>query len=518
MGLGQQFRVRIVQRQIGCIHGNSESNQLVYDHDTVNIQTLSRAGGFSQADAASLATFQGAFAMNDTAEPSRSLTRHRWLWIVAVLIAIMMTYCVWRLSMRSALNTEFEQIRAAGEPVTMQELDAWYPAVPAKENAALIINDAIARMIELTDDQRRILPWYGRPPSPAFDQPLDPSVMDTARQVVADNHIALDGLHAAIRLPAARYPLDLSQGIQPMMEHLSSLRRAVNLLCVEAEVNAARGDGTAACESLLAMNRVARSLDNEPLEISQMVQIAMDMLAVIMTERAVNQTPLDPRSLARLIDALRVDDEAVRFRRALIGERAWMHTEYELSIPELIELLGINYGLSDIKPAELYAHRLIGTMDLDQCVYMTMSRQLIKAADLPLDKRQAEMDRIVKQVGDQNAFITMIARGSDSVASTAFYDSCRLTELRVTRAALAVLLYRQSEGHLPTKLTDVTPKYIDALPGDPFTGAALCYEVRDKGFIVYSVGPDKSDDGGARENSAGVQYEPGSDIVFEVRR
>jgi len=66
--------------------------------------------------------------------------------------------------------------------------------------------------------------------------------------------------------------------------------------------------------------------------------------------------------------------------------------------------------------------------------------------------------------------------------------------LRVT-AALAA--YEAQTGRLPTKLADLlAPKYINALPQDIFSGKPLIYKLKDKGCVIYSVGPNFRDDDG----------------------
>jgi len=41
------------------------------------------------------------------------------------------------------------------------------------------------------------------------------------------------------------------------------------------------------------------------------------------------------------------------------------------------------------------------------------------------------------------------------------------------------------------------PLYLDAVPKDPFDAEYLRYKRLEKGYVVYSIGTDLSDDGGA---------------------
>jgi len=80
--------------------------------------------------------------------------------------------------------------------------------------------------------------------------------------------------------------------------------------------------------------------------------------------------------------------------------------------------------------------------------------------------------------------------------------------LRCCCASLAVERYRLANGALPDSLGDLVPKFLDAVPIDPFDGQPLRYRKLTKGYVVYSVGEDGKDDGGDEKK----------DITFTVER
>jgi hypothetical protein len=69
-------------------------------------------------------------------------------------------------------------------------------------------------------------------------------------------------------------------------------------------------------------------------------------------------------------------------------------------------------------------------------------------------------------------------------------------QLRATAACVAALRYRNDNAKWPETLDALVPKYIDAVPIDPFTGKALVYKVSKDGIMAYSVGPNLVDDEG----------------------
>ena len=75
--------------------------------------------------------------------------------------------------------------------------------------------------------------------------------------------------------------------------------------------------------------------------------------------------------------------------------------------------------------------------------------------------------------------------------------SQRLTQQRdATLVALALTLFHRRHGAWPERLDDLVPDLLPAIPADRFTGQPLRYRVVDGRPLVYSVGPDKLDNGG----------------------
>ena len=80
---------------------------------------------------------------------------------------------------------------------------------------------------------------------------------------------------------------------------------------------------------------------------------------------------------------------------------------------------------------------------------------------------------------------------------------------------LALVMYRYQAGHgrLPSKVDELVPDFIPAVPQDPFDGKPLRMKKTDRGLVLYSIGPDMTDNGGAK-------FEPATktgDITFTVK-
>jgi hypothetical protein len=58
------------------------------------------------------------------------------------------------------------------------------------------------------------------------------------------------------------------------------------------------------------------------------------------------------------------------------------------------------------------------------------------------------------------------------------------------------------------------PDYLKAVPNDPYDGKPLRYKRVADGVLVYSVGPDRQDHGGAGNRAR--PFAQGSDYVFRL--
>lgn len=96
-----------------------------------------------------------------------------------------------------------------------------------------------------------------------------------------------------------------------------------------------------------------------------------------------------------------------------------------------------------------------------------------------------------------------------------------LSLLGVAGVFVACNAYRQAEGRLPDSLASLVPRYMEAIPVDPYDGKPFRYAPA-KG-IVYSVGLDLTDSGGSTKLPERTKrYIPdkhrweAEDVVFEI--
>jgi hypothetical protein len=159
--------------------------------------------------------------------------------------------------------------------------------------------------------------------------------------------------------------------------------------------------------------------------------------------------------------------------------------------------------------------KVLGLHYRDALGYINLMQDSIDAVELPEPKRLAAFDAVQKAVesGRRGGVLTRILW--PALARRLQIDMRWLAHSRATRTALAVERYRLAEGHLPQSLDDLAPAYIETVPGDPFDGRDMKYRALETGFVVYSVGEDLTDEGGA-ERGKGERGPRGKPVPWDV--
>ncbi|MDW8208545.1 MAG: hypothetical protein RMJ43_11980 [Chloroherpetonaceae bacterium] len=62
--------------------------------------------------------------------------------------------------------------------------------------------------------------------------------------------------------------------------------------------------------------------------------------------------------------------------------------------------------------------------------------------------------------------------------------------------ALALRAFKQERGAYPRELQELVPGYLSQVPADPFGAGSLVYRRVGESYRLYSIGPDRQDDGG----------------------
>jgi hypothetical protein len=408
-------------------------------------------------------------------------------------------------------------------------LDKWYTTPPSNQNAATVYQQAVDLFAQPKPGPGRRERGRLRPENNE-QEPIDPirlmlagelplaseslpnEVRQAITEVVTQNTGALKLLHEGAGMSTCRYPIERSQGTV-RLPHLRDLRYGVSLLTLEMLLAAERGDSASAVESAVAGFGVARSLENEPYAISQLVRWRCQMIINKNVERVLGRLDLTPDKIAELESVMIQAENPNGLMRAYVAERCSMleyQMQYLKAMSRSISFWPTWQEVRDRSWRELcdfpveriraYQYGASGVAELDVLAALEIRNAYIQASRLPYPDRINAVRAISEQekhyTDGGSSFMYMPA----SVMITINQARC-VSQLRAARGALVLERTRLAEGKLPDQVETI-------LPTDPFTGRSLKFKKVANGYVVYGVGADGVDDGGDEKK----------DITFRVLR
>jgi hypothetical protein len=329
---------------------------------------------------------------------------------------------------------------------------------------------------------------------------------------------ATDLLREAAAKPAYRFDRDYER---PNFEwtlttpHAWAMRDAARLLRLEAQARCAHGDIRGAMDDIAAIRAMSRHLATDPILSSRAIAQGICAIARATLESRLAHFSPSAEDLASVpfapgfsfCDGYR---QALRIEEA-VGLAAFVHLEE--SEQDKVRITG-----DEPLPVMLFAKpswRLVlstqrmfyRVYDLDD--YRAMMRKAQEAGRAPYRVALDQWYDYGVMVDDHRhgpvtgLFMPAAHRVAQGDAKAEATD--RLVDL-----ALAAAAYRAKNGRYPSKAEELAPGFIPAVPTDPFSGSPLVMRPVDGGMLLYSVGPDGHDDGGAEYRTGAETW----DITF----
>jgi hypothetical protein len=239
-------------------------------------------------------------------------------------------------------------------------------------------------------------------------------------------------------------------------------------------------------------------------------------------ERLLTLHSLSEPDLKKLLALLAEAESETKSGRVLAGQRVIDLTGYYLPQERFYQLAGPNVSQQQAVTFGLLFRllRITGIRDADSLTYLDGVNEWIAITRLTYPERLVkakELDqRFEAKLARRPHF--MLSRTVNRIGDNEVRFAEKTACLRAAQTALGIERYRlQDNGGLPETLADLVPRFLSAIPGDPFDGEPLRYKRLESGYVVYSLGPDGNDDGGKemKRRSRGVKD---LDVTFVVGR
>lgn len=401
------------------------------------------------------------------------------------------------------LAAEHAAMRAAGHPVTLEELDT--KPIPDDRNAAAFMLKAIA-----IKDKRARGPHSSSGDFPEYP-PFPPEWHKLAGEMVEGNGPVFPLLRQARAHDQFDWGVRVrSPAFQVLLEFLNPSRDLCNFLTDAALREHVNGNDAAAIELIRDARHVSRAVDSTPFLVSHLVATGCDALAlhrlqVITAGITVkegedfpvgSEIPDGPATRGQLKalteELLQPAPPGGRMGLALAGQRVFAS-----------DLIRSATGRNPIlRPMFVLEERRV--LAATHWYGQIAAGPTWADVQLALRARRAAMPAAPRGTRMATSFSAAVLPAVDG----AMRQSVRVeTSRRLAAVSLAVQLYRfDHDGAWPPSLDALVPAYLPAVPADPFevSGAPLGYVVVKNALpfggdrpIVYSVTDDGGDQTGA---------------------
>ena len=346
------------------------------------------------------------------------------------------------------------------------------------------------------------------------DFPVSPQLQSPAQDVLlamSKYAAALEELRVASRLPYAQFPLEYGKEdpASILLPHLALLKMCSQVLRLRAIAELQNGQSELALDDVRLSLRLAESVQKEPIIISHLVRVAMLQLTLQPVWEGLAERRWTDAQLVALETGLAKLDFLANGKFCERGELGFASAELEYlrrtRNPEIFNFTQNNQALDTEKLAVLvyrwcpsgwfyqnhvrycrfYINNFLPVLDENQRVAFTRLAQRANEA-------------MQKEISPLNAFNYFEAKILPALGNLAVKFARGQSDLNLARTAIALERYRLAHGNFPEALDALAPPFLEKIPHDVIGGQPLKYRrTADGQFILYSVGWNETDDGGA---------------------
>ena len=451
------------------------------------------------------------------------LGRHRWAWSALTVVALSIGFIVWyRFSLARQINARLEALSKAGHPITLAGLDKLYPVVARGENAGDVFKQAAYRLVP-PESISKTLPPMGKLPFSSLTDPLSSEMKEAMTRLRTNNREALDIFRSATALTTSHYAFDFSlvNGSTVNWGLILGLRRIAHIAQFAAILEAEEGNTDMAIQDLNGIFALYRSLRQAPLHTAQWHLSACLNMALTTLERLLVTNGLSDLQLDQLLSLIRdaEDKNLDGLKRSLqggllVGIGTYrMPTDPRLMDPTAPKTFSLLFGVLDT------LNKASGRSDRDFLFYLQTMKASIEATRLAFPQILDRADQIDEHLnhGNRGELMPKLSRILlPQFKGVVILEGEVRARLGAAQTAVAIERFRlKNENRLPETLEQLRPSFLTAIPVDPFNGEPLRYKQLKAGYVVYSVGSDKADDGGQYHLRS---TKKGSDITFTVEK
>lgn len=456
--------------------------------------------------------------------PAMKRTGTMWPKVLVGFIGICAAAWILVVSLGASATREWERyaasLRAKGQPLMFEEIEAQRAVVSEEKNSARIIEGLAAAL----DEQRGGAVTLeslnsGSNQLGDFFTGIYQNRIDRAREYVSKHTDILTKLEEIRDKPSGRFTIqyDKQNPIATLIPHGAQVRNASKLVRLNMKLRLVDGDTAGAFGDFELQCRLAASHGDEPILISRLVQIAIQAQAIATAEDMVRAGTTDDQSLKRMIQELQAMRQNGTLKWALLGERAFFVETCEALMTGRLTFSDFRSSVGT-QPGPFFPQPLIRLpaflMRSNELRGAQMHTSLIEADDP--QAMLAAAQQMEKGVEDLPRTQVLVKIMMPSLSRAVVVNTKSEAQLDCAIAGLAAEQFRLAKGRLPDSLEELVPAYLPGVPTDPFDGKPIRLAKKPEGIVIYSVDEDRVDDGGEVAKPAEPKKKRAPDVGFRL--
>lgn len=439
--------------------------------------------------------------------------------VVMVIVVALGLRLVYRRYANSPWETYYEQLRSAGEPLTLQEIEARRPTIADHENGTLLIlqlaNELGSEAFETTEpvllvrkDSGADEPFAWAPRSEVESAGLKTdlrkydlfvgiphSTLEPTRRFLRDR-TALPGELARLEdMPAGRLPIENDPLVSPLDVMLPSLRpwkNAATLERLNVLIRLLDGDVAGALEATRSQFRIAATLADESSVISRTVERYCIGQGIRSLELILRSTELNEATCSEFSALLTCQLAKSSWKTPLLFERACTIELFNrLAAGEPLSSDGAPFATPDRAYPMLYQIRRA------QIEATQMWTKLIEVIGAPVEA-VAQATQFDDRKWKGSSFVLgsdeMLREFTPGFAVLIRGMASNVVHLRAAKAALACERFRLMHGRWPEALADLVPEFLPEVSMDALGDGPIRMRKVVDVLCIYSVGTNGADD------------------------
>ena len=438
---------------------------------------------------------------------------------LAVVVALA-TYVPVRIA-RARWERYVENLRAAGEPVSLADMEALRPVVPQDENGALVIERLADRLSAVAAEEHRDVLFFvpktkhlSSVTTVDFVSGIPRSAVAPTRAFAEHHRALLDELSVLGRMSRGRLSISYDPGVGNPFDlhwpHLRAWGTAAQFLGAAA-AKLVEGDLDATALRVRQVFGISATLDSEFAFIHRLYQVKVNAIGIALVKGTLQAGVPSEHALRLLNESIESRVASPSLRRALQLERAFV-----LEVGDAIAAGRLSFGQAILEPEVREPSEM--PIRANQRMVVELYRPLLDTCDdLPsllsaASKMELELTGVYSR-DRKRAYVLLanfVPSWSQAVRSVMM---CR-AELCCLQVAVAAERFRLDTGRLPMLIDELVPTYLNMIPSDPFDGNPMRYAETGQGVVIYSVGENLADDGGVLRQSKDTQIS--ADVGFHL--